>query len=180
MNTATNRTIAPFAFEKVLSEKGPDHVSILDVRTPAEHRECHIEGSLLIPLDTLGATSIDNLRGSDAPLYVLCRSGKRACAAIEKLEKAGLDNCVLVEGGLLACQELENFPLVRSEKKTISLERQVRIAAGALVAIGSLLAWALHPLWLILPAFVGVGLVFAGITDTCAMGMLISKAPWNR
>ena len=58
--------------------------------------------------------------------------------------------------------------------------RQVRIAAGALVFTGALLAWLVHPGWLALPAFVGSGLVFAGITDTCGMGMLIARMPWNQ
>ena len=45
---------------------------------------------------------------------------------------------------------------------------------------GALLAWLVHPGWLALPAFVGSGLVFAGITDTCGMGMLIARMPWNQ
>ncbi|MFT5465746.1 MAG: hypothetical protein ACI8UO_000841 [Verrucomicrobiales bacterium] len=61
----------------------------------------------------------------------------------------------------------------------MSLERQVRVAAGLMVFIGTLLAL-LNPWFLIIPGFVGAGLAFAGITDSCAMGMLIAKAPWNR
>jgi hypothetical protein len=67
----------------------------------------------------------------------------------------------------------------------MSLERQVRIAAGSLVASGAALAaLAPDPLWqkigIGIAAFVGCGLVFAGITDSCAMGMLIAKMPWNQ
>lgn len=62
----------------------------------------------------------------------------------------------------------------------ISLERQVRIAAGALVLIGLALAWAIHPYFLALAAFVGAGQVFAGLTDFCGMAILLSKMPWNR
>jgi hypothetical protein len=65
-------------------------------------------------------------------------------------------------------------------KKTISLERQVRIAAGSLVVVGVLLGWLVHPILLGLAAFVGAGLVFAGITDTCGMGMLLARMPWNQ
>jgi hypothetical protein len=65
-------------------------------------------------------------------------------------------------------------------KKTVSLERQVRIAAGLLVVLGVVLGWLVHPAFVGLSAFVGAGLTFAGITDTCAMGMLIAKMPWNR
>ena len=59
----------------------------------------------------------------------------------------------------------------------MSLERQVRIAAGSLVVIGAALGHFVAPGWFGLSAFVGAGLVFAGITDTCGMGMLIARMP---
>lgn len=62
----------------------------------------------------------------------------------------------------------------------ISLERQVRIAAGSLVVIESVLAATVHPAFLALAVLVGAGLVFAGITDSCGMGMLLTRMPWNR
>jgi hypothetical protein len=65
-------------------------------------------------------------------------------------------------------------------KATISLERQVRIAAGSIVLIGTLMGAFVHPAFLGLSAFVGAGLVFAGITDTCGMGMLLARMPWNQ
>ena len=52
--------------------------------------------------------------------------------------------------------------------------------AGSLVAIGSLTALFAWPAAAWLPAFVGSGLLFAGATDTCAMGMLLAKLPYNR
>jgi hypothetical protein len=67
----------------------------------------------------------------------------------------------------------------------MSLERQVRIAAGALVATGAALAaFGPDPMWrqigVGLAGFIGCGLVFAGVTDTCGMAMLIAKMPWNQ
>ena len=85
---------------------------------------------------------------------------------------------VNVEGGTLACVEA-GLPVVRG-KKAISLERQVRIAAGSLVLLGVLLGWFVHPAFIGLSAFVGAGLVFAGITDTCGMGMMLARMPWNQ
>ncbi|MEM8954508.1 MAG: DUF2892 domain-containing protein, partial [Verrucomicrobiota bacterium] len=87
--------------------------------------------------------------------------------------------CVLVEGGL-AAWEVAGVPVIRGKRKVISLERQVRVAAGFLVLVGVLLGTLVNPAWLILSGFVGVGFVFAGITDTCGMGMLLAKLPWNR
>jgi hypothetical protein len=89
----------------------------------------------------------------------------------------GIPNVVNVEGGTLACIE-SGVPVVRG-KESISLERQVRITAGTLVFIGAALGFFVHPYWMALPAFIGAGLVFAGVTDTCGMGMMLAKMPWN-
>ncbi len=64
--------------------------------------------------------------------------------------------------------------------KILSPERRVRIAAGAIVILGALLAQFVSPAFVWLSGFVGAGLMFAGITDTWAMGMLIAKLPWNQ
>ena len=71
------------------------------------------------------------------------------------------------------------LPVVRG-KKAVSLERQVRIAAGSLVVIGVALGLLVHPVLFGLSGFVGAGLVFAGVTDTCGMGMMLARMPWNR
>jgi rhodanese-related sulfurtransferase len=91
---------------------------------------------------------------------------------------AGFTNVINIEGGTLACIEC-GLPVIRG-KKAITLERQVRIAAGSLVLLGVLLGWLVHPVLVTLSAFVGAGLVFAGITDTCGMGLLLARMPWNQ
>ena len=52
--------------------------------------------------------------------------------------------------------------------------------AGFLVLIGVALGYFVHPYFTGLSAFVGVGLAFAGIMDTCGMGMILARMPWNR
>jgi hypothetical protein len=94
----------------------------------------------------------------------------------EKFLKAGFSNVVNVEGGTTAWVET-GLPVVRG-KKGISLEIRVRIVAGSFVLLGAVLSL-LHPAFLALPAFVGAGLVFAGITNTCGMGMILARLPWN-
>jgi hypothetical protein len=106
-------------------------------------------------------------------LYLICRSGSRGRQACAKFLAAGYTNISNVEGGTLACVEC-GLPVVRG-KKTIALERQVRIAAGLLVVLGALLSWLIHPAFIGLAAFVGAGLVFSGVTDTCGMGLLLAR-----
>lgn len=148
---------------------------MIDVRTPAEFREVHVVGAQNKPLDRLDPAEF---AGQSAELHVLCRSGSRAATACAKLAAAGVGSLVLVEGGTLACVEV-GVQVARG-KKAIALDRQVRIAAGSLVVLGVLLGWLAGPAWSALAAFVGAGLVFSGVTDTCGMGMLIAKAPWNQ
>ena len=96
----------------------------------------------------------------------------------QKLEAAGFTKIVNVAGGTSAWQSA-GLPVVEG-KKVMSLERQVRIAAGSLVVIGAVVGQFVHPAGYGLSAFIGAGLVFAGVTDTCGMGMMIAKMPWNR
>jgi len=155
-------------------------VDVIDVRTPVEFREVHVEFARNVPLDQLDPQSLMQSRNgaTNDPLYVLCRSGGRGQQACERFRKAGYSNVVNVEGGTLACIEA-GVPVVRGQK-AMSLERQVRIAAGSLVLLGSTLAWFVDPAFVGLSGFVGAGLVFAGITDTCGMGMVLARMPWNQ
>jgi rhodanese-related sulfurtransferase len=153
-------------------------VELLDVRTPAEFGAVHADYARNVPLDSLQPAELMRDRAADRPLYVICQSGGRSKLACEKFQAAGFRNVVNVEGGTSAWAAA-GLPVVRG-KKAISLERQVRIAGGLLVFVGSILAWRLHPAFIALPAFVGAGLVFAGVTDRCGMALLLTRMPWNR
>ncbi len=155
-----------------------DKPYLLDVRTPVEHQEINLPMARLAPLDALDCQQIITETGADRECVVICRSGARATKAAEKLAAAGMKNVRVLEGGMLAW-DAAGQPVTRGQK-AMSLERQVRIAAGALVFTGVLLAHFVNLAFIWLPGFVGAGLMFAGITDTCAMGMLIAKAPWNK
>jgi rhodanese-related sulfurtransferase len=153
-------------------------LKLIDVRTPVEFQEIHVPFATNIPLDRLDTKAIERLKQESNSIYVICRSGSRGSKACEKFVAAGIDDAVNIEGGTIAWEQA-GLPVVRG-KKSMSLERQVRIAAGLLVFLGSTLGYFVHPYFIGLAAFVGAGLVFAGVTDTCAMGMLIAKMPWNR
>lgn len=155
----------------------PD-IRLLDVRTPGEYETVHIRGAYNVPLDTLGEHA-DEIRATvDEPVVLICQSGSRARKAEEALKAAGMPNLHVLEGGVN--EWVATGKPVRRGATRISLERQVRIVAGALAATGGILALAVSPLFAVLPAFVGSGLVFAGVSDTCAMGMVLSRLPYNR
>lgn len=174
------RTIAPGELDGLRREGRP--IDLIDVRTPVEYRADHAEGARSVPLDALDPAKIMAERAGDSPagepVYLICRSGSRSGRAVERFAQAGFDNAVSVEGGTLGW-ERAGLPVVRGEK-SISLERQVRIAAGSLVLIGTLLGFFVHPAFLGVAGFVGAGLIFSGLTDTCGMGLLLAKMPWNQ
>ena len=155
-------------------------LQIIDVRTPAEFGRVHAAGARLMPLDKLDPAALAAGRSDgDEPLYVICQSGGRAAKACEQLQRAGLTNIYSIQGGTAAWEQI-GLPVERGSTNVISLERQVRIGAGALVLLGVVLAVMVHRAFLAIPAFVGAGLMFAGITDYCGMALLLGRMPWNR
>jgi rhodanese-related sulfurtransferase len=171
-------TISPAKLAE-LSREGRK-IELIDVRTPVEFREVHLEIARNVPLDQLDPKALVQARNgsSGEPLYVICKSGGRSQQACDKFVKAGFTEIVNVEGGTLACIAA-GLPVVRG-KTAISLERQVRIVAGSLVVLGAIGAYTVHPAFIGLSAFIGAGLLFAGITDTCGMGMILARMPWNK
>jgi rhodanese-related sulfurtransferase len=169
------KTISPVELQNILATQPAS--TIIDVRTPVEFAEVHVPQARSVPLDELKPGSLQLPK--DQRVYLLCRSGQRATKAADKFAKEGFSQPVVVEGGTLAWIEA-NLPVTRGTVKVISLERQVRIAAGAIVLVGVLLARFVNFNFIWLSGFVGAGLIFAGITDFCGMGLLIARLPWNK
>jgi len=172
------RTISPQELATRCTAGCP--IDLIDVRTPVEFREVHAAVARNIPLDQLEPDAVLRCRqgAADDPLYVICRSGARGQQACQKFLAAGVANVVNVEGGTLAWEQC-GLPVHRG-KKTISLQRQVQITAGSLVLLGCVLGWLVHPAFIVLSAFVGLGLIFTGVTDNCMMGLALGRLPWNR
>ena len=152
-------------------------ILLVDVRTPMEYQAEHIPQAKNIPLDQI-ESAFDDLKGYER-VYVQCQSGNRSSQACQKLEAAQLDNMMNVQGGIAAWKDA-GFVTTKGKGSTISLFRQVQIAAGSLILLGVGLFYWGDPRFIWLTAFVGAGLLFAGVTGTCAMGTLLSKMPWNR
>lgn len=177
MSTSTDQTISVEQLQHLAASGSA--VSVIDVRTPVEFRAVHSVHARNVPLDSLNPASVvSEQTDTGQPIYVICKSGARAAKACTAFAAAGFTNAVNVEGGTDAWVTA-GLPVVRG-KKAVSLERQVRIAAGSLVLTGSVAGYFGPDYWIGLAAFVGAGLVFAGITDTCGMGMLLAKMPWNQ
>lgn len=153
-------------------------LALIDVRTPAEHGEAHIADSHLMPLDRLDADAAKRLAADADACVLVCRSGKRAATAMEKLAAFGCEKLHVLEGGVNAWEQA-GLPVKRGAK-AMSLERQVRIGAGSMVLLGVALGTTLHAGFYGLSAFVGAGLIFAGVTDWCGMAMVLAKMPWNQ
>jgi sulfur dioxygenase len=152
---------------------------LLDVRTPAEFASLRIQGSIDVPFDRLDPAGLMGSFGIDAPLYCVCQTGTRSQLAAQMLRAAGFRRVVHVDGGTNAWQAA-GLPVVRGERSTISLERQVRIAAGALVLASVAAGAFIHPLGYALAALVGAGLMQSGLSSFCGISMLLAKMPWNQ
>lgn len=158
--------------------QGPGETLVVDVRTPGEFESAHIPGAINIPLDQVDSHLRRIVSEAGGRMVLVCLSGGRAQMAAGKLAGAGLDDVVVLEGGmnswLAAGGEVE-----RTGKARWGLERQVRLVAGSVVLISVLLSLVWQPA-VFLAGFIGAGLTFSGITNTCGMAMMLAKLPYNR
>ncbi|KQZ90882.1 sulfurtransferase [Phycicoccus sp. Root563] len=154
-----------------------DGPRLLDVRSPAEFTTAHIPGSYNVPLDLLREHKGELRTHLGDDVVLVCRSGARAAQAETVLATTGLENLHVLTGGITAW-EAAGGPLTRGAQ-TWELERQVRLVAGSIVLAG-VLASTVAPWAKWVSAGIGAGLTGAAVTNSCAMGMLLSKLPYNR
>lgn len=150
---------------------------VLDVRTPGEFETAHIAGAYNVPLDLLREHRDEIIAHLDDEVVLVCRSGQRAAQAEESLRNAGLANVHILDGGIVAW-EAAGFAVNRGTQRR-DLERQVRLVAGSVV-LTSILGSIAAPKLKWVAGAIGGGLTFAALSNTCAMGMLLSKLPYNR
>ena len=165
------KTISPAEAHRLINVGA----SLIDIRSPDEHAREHIAGALNIPLDRL-----PNEAAPGDVLIFHCRSGMRTGQAAATLAQtaAGRD-CYIVDGGLSAWGNA-GLPVEKLRGAPIEMQRQVMIAAGSLVLLGTVLSLLFSPVWIALAIVVGAGLTFAGVTGFCGMAKLLALAPWNR
>ncbi len=151
---------------------------LVDVRTPGEFRAASIDGAVNIPLDQLDAHLRRIVHDAGGRMVLLCQSGARAARAAEKLGRAGVADVAVLEGGMNAWVA-DDAPVRRTPGAVWSLERQVRLVAGGIVA-SSVLASVRAPRLRFVAGAIGAGLVISAVTDTCGLAMLLARLPWNR
>jgi len=175
MNTRTPATIDAQDLRALLDSALSPRV--LDVRTPGEFETVHIPGAYNVPLDLLREHRDEIVKHLDQQVVLVCRSGQRAAQAEEVLVNAGLGNMHILDGGMITW-EAKGFPVSRGAQRW-DLERQVQLVAGSIV-LSSILGSLAVPKLKWLAAGIGGGLAAAALTNTCAMGMLLSRLPYNR
>ncbi|PAX52970.1 rhodanese-like domain-containing protein [Brunnivagina elsteri] len=168
------QTVDAQTLKKLLEQQA---VTLIDVREPGEYAQEHIPGATLVSLSNFDPRKVP--QDEDTKVILYCRSGNRSTMAGQKLFDAGFTKVNHLEGGLGAWKAA-GYPTKINQNAPISLMRQVQIVAGSLVFIGTLLGAFVSPWFLLLSGFVSAGLIFAGITDTCALGILLAKLPYNQ
>jgi rhodanese-related sulfurtransferase len=177
MSRAAQRTAVPLD-PATLAERLHE-VEVVDVRTPGEFEAAHLTGAHSVPLDQLEGR-VDEVRDlvrSGREVVLLCRTDNRSRQAQARLEAAGLPPLPIVLGGMQAWQA-QGLPVVQ-ERLRWDLERQVRLVAGLLV-LTSILASLVWPPARFVAGAIGAGLVIAALTNTCTMGLLLARLPYNQ
>ena len=177
MNGQQNHSITPA--QLCLQLSALRSAELLDVRTPPEFINAHVPGARLFPLDDFNAADFLASHQPGTPVYVLCQGGTRAKKAIEKLERCGCFDGVLVVGGTQAWIDA-GLPVDRGASHVIPLMRQVQIVVGSLSIIFALLALVVSRWFAFILFLLGCGLTFAGLTGACGMALLLARMPWNR
>ena len=153
-----------------------DEIVLIDIREPDEYAREHIDGAISLPLSQLEGARVE-LHPRQAAVFH-CRSGSRTQSNCNKLSSIIDGDAYLLEGGIEAWKKA-GLPVVTDKKAPIEIMRQVQITAGALVLLGLALGVFVDPGFLGLSAFIGAGLLFAGVSGWCGMAALLGALPWN-
>lgn len=149
---------------------------LVDIREADEHARNRIPDARHAPLSRLDTLQIEP--GAAAVIFH-CRTGNRTASNADRLTQCTDYDAYILDGGIDAWRSA-GLPVVDDTSKPIEIMRQVQIAAGSMVFAGTALGLFVHPAFYGLAAFVGAGLVFAGVSGSCMMARLLSLAPWNR
>ncbi|WP_075186143.1 rhodanese-like domain-containing protein [Teredinibacter haidensis] len=179
----TINRISAAEFETLRSSQTSE-LTIVDLRTQPEIDRENIDNCICLPFQGISAEAVNdsittNLQNEDQRVFLLCQSGMRAEATVRQLGKLAGVEWVIIEGGINGIKAAGGN-INKGERKSIPLERQVRIAAGIVILAGVILGINVNPNFLLMSGFVGAGLIFAGVTNRCGLAFLLTRMPWNR
>ena len=177
MTTTNNRLVQEINAVTLKKWLESDRALLIDVREPGEFFSEHIPGAKLMSLSRFDPTIVP--QDHNRKIVFQCQSGTRSAQAAQKMFDLGVNEVFHLQGGL-PTWKAAGYPTEVNKNAPISMFRQVQIVAGSLVFLGTVLGALVSPWFLILSGFVGCGLVFAGVSNTCAMAMLLAKLPYNQ
>jgi len=167
------KAITPQAARQLMENGG----LLVDVRAEDEHKREHIAHALPIPLERLAGQPLPVNNATAVIFY--CRSGNRTQINSHILAAHTSCDAYVLEGGLDAWKK-SGLPVIVDASQPLELSRQVHIAAGSMIVLGTILGVTVTPWFYALSGFVGAGLLFAGISRFCGLARVLMKMPWNR
>lgn len=151
---------------------------LIDVREPEEFKAVHIKGAHLLPVGSIDVSKLPDVKNKKIIIHCkLGRRGENACAVLMTGNPAL--EVYNMEGGIVAWENA-GFKVEKATDATLSIERQVQVTIGGGVLLGVILGYFVSPAFLFLSGFFGAGLLFAGITGSCGLAMMMAKMPWNQ
>jgi len=85
---------------------------LIDVRTPEEFADGHLQGALLLPVDRIAQDIAARVPDKNTPVRLYCRSGRRSALALEALRQLGYTR-VQNLGGLDEASRSSQLPIVK-------------------------------------------------------------------
>ena len=150
---------------------------LVDIREPDEYAREHIPNAILLPVSALDKAKLKVEAGQQTIFH--CKTGMRTNSYCASLAAHVDGDAFMLEGGLDAWRSA-GLPTAKNAKAPLEINRQVQITAGSLILLGIVLGWLVAPAFFGISAFVGAGLMFAGISGWCGMAKLLQVLPWNK
>lgn len=175
LTMATISRISPLEASKMIDQGAV----LVDIREADERARGQIPGSEHMPLSKLDTLPMAPALKNQAVIYH-CKGGNRTFVNGDRLAAKSPGTSYILDGGIDGWAAA-GLPVSKPvQKRPIEIIRQVMIVAGSLVLTGVLLGLLVSPGWFALSAFVGLGLLFSGVTGNCLMAYILGRMPWNR
>ena len=157
--------------ESAYSEFLKGDAVIIDVREKAEFKDSHLPGAINFPFTKYKEAYFEPFL--DKQICLVCHSGRRAKAILEKLKEDGFQNLAILEKQMEQITE-------HKQSHGWSIDRQFRMTLGSLMLIFLLGYFFVSQHFVFIPIVLCTGLIFTSIIDRCYMRMGIALLPWNR